>query len=618
LASTYRSSLSLDTVSLAERINALAKCSLLAVGSGGSQSTAHLIANLHENRFGQLAKAETPLIAHSYLQKSKPTAIVLVSAGGKNPDILGVARAAVESEAKSLIAFCASRNSPLARVVNAFSRGFCFEFELASGRDGFLATNSLLALGTVALTAYGFSSEHLPSSLGSLFSSYGTPRGFGLSRASRSFFDCEYLVVLYGAESQTAALDLESKLIEAGLVSVQLSDYRNFAHGRHHWIAKNPNTAVVGLAAKDDIPIASRTLALLPKTVQKLLLKTEYSAPASWLALQAAVFALVAEYGKARKIDPGRPGVPPFGRRVYHLNAFPKQKESIETTAIRRKINLADLTDTVAIKQLHDEFKGLSERFRNAKFHGMVLDYDGTICDRVDRFGAIPSETADALRRITQSGFLLGVATGRGKSVRKALRHALPQSHWKRIWVGYYNGGAIARLDDAKKPDTSGVGIRQLQLAAEALKGVSSLGLHLSVRPQQITVESNNISDVHELWCQVLQRLSESRVDGLKVVVSTRSVDVIPMTTSKLTLLGTLNDIRPDSTFLCIGDRPQWPGNDAELLKHDFSLSVDEVDGRLTGVWNLAPAGVLGSAALRYYLRQIAIRSTHFKIRVGS
>jgi hydroxymethylpyrimidine pyrophosphatase-like HAD family hydrolase/fructoselysine-6-P-deglycase FrlB-like protein len=596
----------------------LEKCSLLTVGSGGSQSTAHLIADLHEMRFGQLAKADTPLLARSYLQKSKYPAIVLVSAQGKNPDILGVAHVAVKSEPKALIALCASRNSPLAQIVNGFNRGFCFEFNLPSGRDGFLATNSLLALSTVALTAYGFKSHDLPSSLEHLFTLSGLQRGFGLSRPEQSFFNCKYLVVLYGPESQTAALDLESKLVEAGLVSVQISDYRNFAHGRHNWIAKNPDTAVVGLAARDEIPLALRTLALLPTTVQKTLLRTEYSAPASWFALQAAVFAMVAEYGTARKIDPGRPGVPPFGRRVYHLNAFQKNKESIEATAIRRKISLGGIGDPLAIKKLREEYSCLSNRLRKTKFHAIVLDYDGTICDSADRFGAIPDETAKALCRITRAGFLLGVATGRGKSVGKALRDAFPRTHWKRIWVGYYNGGTVARLDDLKQPDTSGVSNPQLRSAAEALGRVSHPDFKLSIRPQQITIESNNIDDVYELWFQVLQCVQESRVDGLKVVVSSRSVDVIPMTTTKLTILKTLSELRPDCTCLCIGDRPRWPGNDAELLKSDFALSVDEVDSSPTGVWNLAPAGVLGSAALRYYLGKIAIRSRHFEISVGS
>src|SRR5579872_3355335 len=112
LAATYRWSLSRDTTPLADRLNALEHSSLLAVGSGGSQSTAHLISDLHQRRFGQLSKADTPLIARSYLHKLKSSVIALVSAGGNNPDILGVAHEAVESEPKSLIALCASRDSP--------------------------------------------------------------------------------------------------------------------------------------------------------------------------------------------------------------------------------------------------------------------------------------------------------------------------------------------------------------------------------------------------------------------------------------------------------------------------------------------------------------------------
>jgi hydroxymethylpyrimidine pyrophosphatase-like HAD family hydrolase len=531
---------------------------------------------------------------------------------------LGVARAAVEAEPHSLIALCASRHSPLSRIVNAFNRGFSFEFELSSGSDGFLATNSLLALSTTALRAYGFLSREPSRNLATLFTPSGPENAYRLSRIGRPFLDCQYLVVLYGPASRTAAFDLESKLVEAGLVSVQLSDYRNFGHGRHHWIAKNPMTAVIALAANDETPLASRTLALLPATVPKFLLSTKYSAPSSSLALQAAVFGIVAEYGKARKIDPGRPGVPPFGRNVYHYNAFAKQRVTVETVAVRRKRNAAHTEDPVALETLRQEFALVSQRFRDAKFHGIVLDYDGTICDVADRFGDIPEETARALRRITHAGFLLGVATGRGKSVGKALRDAFPKSHWRHIWVGYYNGGAIARLDSDTKPDTAGTVSPELQSAAEALGMITEPKLNLTIRPQQITIESDNVSEVHELWRRVLQLLTESRTEGLKVVASTRSVDIIPMMTSKLNLLAALRTVRPNSTFLCIGDRPRWPGNDAELLKQQFSLSVDEVEFGFANAWNLAPAGVLGSAALRYYLTHIAIRARHFQIRVPS
>jgi hypothetical protein len=70
----------------------------------------------------------------------------------------------------------------------------------------------------------------------------------------------------------------------------------------------------------------------------------------------------------------------------------------------------------------------------------------------------------------------------------------------------------------------------------------------------------------------------------------------------------------PQSTTLFIGDRPSWPGNDFELLSQPGSLSVDEVDCDLDTGWNLAPAGVTGSAALLNYLGQIRKSSKHFRL----
>jgi hypothetical protein len=51
---------------------------------------------------------------------------------------------------------CALRFAPfpLSQTVRAFNHGFSFEFELPTGSDGFLATNTLLALSTAAVRAY--------------------------------------------------------------------------------------------------------------------------------------------------------------------------------------------------------------------------------------------------------------------------------------------------------------------------------------------------------------------------------------------------------------------------------------------------------------------------------
>lgn len=614
LAGTFRWASGLDASDLSERVRALADSSLLAIGSGGSQSIAQLIADLHQWRFGQMSRAETPLIATGHVRRLKSSATILVSARGNNPDILGVARTAVEAEPRSLIALCASRGSPLARIVTGFCKGFCFEFELPTGRDGFLATNSLLALGTVALGAYGYDRNYVLSDLESLFSPPGLSRSISVQSVNACrLFDCKYLVVLYGPESRSAALDLESKLVEAGLISVQVTDYRNFAHGRHHWLAKNPDTGVVALASKNEQDLAARTLALLPPQINTQLLKTDLSGAAAWLALQAVVFAFVAEFGAARKIDPGRPGVPAFGRRIYHLNAFKQQKPDTKVTALARKLNASTGTSEQQIDILKRAYAEFCARFRKARFHGIVLDYDGTICDPINRFGGIPYETAEALERILSAGFELGIATGRGRSVRETLHQAFAEKYWSQVWVGYYNGGRLARLDAPNEPDTSGPVDPRIQLAADTLKRKAP-GLELSVRPSQITVEWGIQVDVGAIWHRVLQVLQESNIRDIKVVASSRSVDIIRSETSKLALVKLLTSLRKGTQVLCIGDRPRWPGNDFELLGHEFGLSVDEVDGRPETTWNLAPAGVLGSSALRYYLARIQIRKRYFTI----
>ena len=618
LGETYRWSLSLDATPLAERIRAIASSPLLVVASGGSQTTAELITDLHHKRFGQLSKSETPLLAAGSIGQLKSGAILLVSARGQNPDILGIARLAVESEPQSLIAICASKDSRLSKIIRAFNKGFCFEFELPSGRDGFLATNSLVALSTVALSAYGYSRDQLPSDFESIFDRAQLRRKLTGSRTERSFFECKYLVVLYGADTKSAAVDLESKLVEAGLVSAQISDYRNFAHGRHHWLAKNSDTAVIALASGPEIDIAEWTLELLPKRIPQLLISTKLSGPPSWLPLQASIFSLVAEYGRSRNIDPGRPGVPEFGRRIYHLNVFSRSEHHIGAVAIARKLRAFKCDSVAHSQELRKAFSALRMRFERARFDGVVLDYDGTICDDIDRFGAIPVETAKVLTRVTAAGFLLGVATGRGKSVKKALRNALPKRHWEQVWVAYYNGGIVARLDDARQPNISGTALAELERASEVLRDLKVCGFEISTRPHQITVESSKGKNVRDIWFRVLQCLQRAGLYDIKVLMSTRSVDVVCVGTTKVRLLEAMKEIRPGSTFLCIGDRPLWPGNDAELLAHDFSLSVDEVDGSPETVWNLAPAGKLGAAALRYYLGRLKFGTRHFRIDFGA
>src|SRR5262249_33714830 len=131
------------------------------------------------------------------------------------------------------------------------------------------------------------------------------------------------IIVLYGTAGHPAALDLESKFTEAALGSIQMADYRNFAHGRHHWLAKRGGTtAVLALVTADDRAIANKMLRLIPADIPVARLDIPGRGFHTSVTALAMALYIVGLAGEACGIDPGRPGVPLFGRRMYNLRAF--------------------------------------------------------------------------------------------------------------------------------------------------------------------------------------------------------------------------------------------------------------------------------------------------------
>ena len=146
------------------------------------------------------------------------------------------------------------------------------------------------------------------------FGRLAPPADFEKARRART------LLVLHDYWGKSAAADAESKLSEAGLANVQLADYRNFAHGRHNWLDKaGDETCVAALITPECGRLAARTLGLLPDGVPVLEMSTEFDGPVAAMDLVLQVFRLVGFFGVLRGIDPGRPGVADFGRKLYDL-----------------------------------------------------------------------------------------------------------------------------------------------------------------------------------------------------------------------------------------------------------------------------------------------------------
>ena len=111
---------------------------LVAVGSGGSLSLAHYAASLNERFGGGLSRADTPLSLIESSDELRNTAVVVISARGRNPDIIAVYRRLVRAEPKRLIVICSTVGSPLAHLARKYDESSVIESIRRQGKTDFL------------------------------------------------------------------------------------------------------------------------------------------------------------------------------------------------------------------------------------------------------------------------------------------------------------------------------------------------------------------------------------------------------------------------------------------------------------------------------------------------
>lgn len=587
---------------------------LVAIGSGGSLTVAEFAACLHREIRNRVAVATTPLEVLNTGLNLREVAILLTSAGGRHPDVLGILENAAAREPNSFLVICLRKDSPLSARALRFSNVDFVDFAPPVEKDGFLATNSSLALVVLLLRAYSRvfkDSPELPKRWKSLVPERRTQ---SLNERMNEAWARNTLVVLYGPSTRVAAIDLESRLTEAALQNVWIADYRNFAHGRHHWLAKHPqSTAVLALVTPEDERLASATIGLIPSSIPVIREDIPFSGPIGTIAALGRVINLTAGAGLKREIDPGRPGVPPFGRRLYHLNAFGRrQLPAPDQLAIERKTgkSIARLSSEGSLTRWRDAYQDFRRRLHSTRFHCLAFDYDGTLCGETDRFGQLGAPVVSQLIRLLEGGIDLGVATGRGKSVREALRKAIPNQYWSRVIVGYYNGGEIGLLSD-ERPDGNPTAGPALASVARVLMADPSLKrlAKISPRPPQITIEPVRPVDADDVWALVEETVGTLRVPGISVVRSSHSVDIVGPDSDKRFVIERLRQIRTvkESAILCIGDKGRYPGNDHSLLAHRPSLSVDECSTDPDTCWNLTAAGSRRVAGSLQYLEAMTL-----------
>ncbi|MGH7072583.1 MAG: hypothetical protein ACREFD_00055 [Stellaceae bacterium] len=291
LPATYRKAIDWDVEALVRLLSTLATHGLRVVGSGGSYSLAAFCARLHSHFTRQAAFAATPLdvVQTPYLHGM---GLLCLTASGRNKDIRAAFEAAALAETKPTAAFCLAEGSPIKALNELYTFTEVIEAPLDIEADGFLAVNSLLAVGVLLARAYRLAALHydpLPDSFESLMAHINSGTDFDAD--VRNVLERNTISVLYSPTLAAAATDLESRFVEGALGNLHAADWRNFGHGRHHWLAKRADeTGIIALISEGDDSLARRTLGTIPAEVPRAIVT--FSGNADVQAIGALVMAL--------------------------------------------------------------------------------------------------------------------------------------------------------------------------------------------------------------------------------------------------------------------------------------------------------------------------------------
>ncbi|NWD71772.1 HAD hydrolase family protein [Pseudomonas gingeri] len=585
------------------------------VGSGGSYSAAYAASELREIAHGSPTRSLTPMELSAKAKFTPSSKVMLLTAEGRNPDILTAASCAMQSD-MTCAALTLTSENPLTRYASETGSIRPFVFDMPWGKDGYLATNTLIATVVLLHRAF-FSDERSREFLIELFEKHALKqRRDQLRQDSRleAMRGCNF-IVLHDPMTKSFAIDLESKLSEAALAKVEVADFRQFAHGRHLQLASTTErVAVIAAYSADAGPLAHAMLALFPTSVQTFQLEVPGKQPHELVVAGLLMATLVTEaIAAAMKRDPGQPIVPLFGKAIYQLDSSlyyqgpPLLSDRHRLAALRkfdhRIVTAEELTTATVAAEAY------AAKMETAVYKAVISDFDGTLCNTEERYHGMCRKTARQLTHLMEEGLILSVASGRGDSLQKSLREAFPREFHKSIWVGYYGGSLIQSLDETFERPTGNEDFKALLKWLETTIYYPRVKeFDQSVRGGQLTIRVSSTEESRKLRLALRTHLNNQELFEWRVFCSGHSIDVLDAYTSKKNVLNVVAEkfgFNPQTEILRLGDSGDEEGNDYELLSEGCSLSAERVSASLVSCWNLAPSGCSQAVATLSYLERL-------------
>ena len=377
-----------DITQLKATVGRLTAHGLVSVGSGGSYTAASFQSFLHESITGKLSYSTTPYQLLNKHKAIRNSGVSVLSAEGKNKDVLGCFRYLLAMEPQDLMAFTLKSESPLNELAKGSNYASNLGYSMPWGKDGYLATNSLISTCVLLYRAYHACFKDMipecPTSLDGLLDACIEIEASNKLEFLSSIGNSrnKAFLVITGLSGQIAGIDLESRISESAMGTCQVVDFRSFAHGRHLWTSQNKtNAAAIVLWSEEERELYDSVKNSVPTSLPILSIKLKGPCYLRQLASIVKVVQLIKDFGDKHGIDPGQPEVSQSGRDIYELDAFTKHIENNKVSdrgwAVTRKFGGAHNYGVQFQAEMLDSYDTFVGQLTTTRFGAIVFDSPG-------------------------------------------------------------------------------------------------------------------------------------------------------------------------------------------------------------------------------------------------
>jgi sugar/nucleoside kinase (ribokinase family) len=217
------------------KISQVSSSPMIFVGSGGSFSASVFGEQLVLRMLGRIAKAVSPFDFEGIDKLNQNSVVWFLSYGGKNTDIMGAAMSAAKMQIKNCVVLTGARESKLANFAKDHSWTTIF---LKAEERGFVSTIGMLAM--VSALAGLLTPDEKINEISEFFNQENllriTKNADRVSKGIAANFEKvepSHIIALGSGWGWPSMIDFESKIVEGGVCTVELSEIKNFTHGRY-------------------------------------------------------------------------------------------------------------------------------------------------------------------------------------------------------------------------------------------------------------------------------------------------------------------------------------------------------------------------------------------------